>query len=95
LLRGIYESETKRKAYYNWHLYDSPDSAKRLEVVTSMAKDLGISNSQLVLAWMLHHKARVIPIVAASSLEQFKENFAAGEINLTAEQMLILDEAKA
>jgi aryl-alcohol dehydrogenase-like predicted oxidoreductase len=95
LLRGIYESETKRKAYYNWHLYDSPDSTKRLEVVSSMSKEMGISNSQLVLAWMLQHRSRAIPIVAASSLPQFEHNFAVADIQLTAQQMQILDDAKA
>ncbi|NLG96737.1 MAG: aldo/keto reductase [Chloroflexi bacterium] len=96
LLKGIYDDPVKRQRYYNWPHYDTPDSKARLETLSSMAHALGVSNSQLVIAWILHHQQpRVIPIVAASSLAQFQHNMGALAIELTPEQMQTLDQASA
>ncbi len=93
LLKGIYDDAEKRANYYNWPLYNTDDSRVRLEVLSSMAQELGVSNSQLVLAWMLHHDPRVIPIVAASRMEQFEHNLGALTIHLTTDQMTRLNDA--
>lgn len=95
LLKGIYESEKKREAYYNWPLFNSCDAEVRLEALTKMAHELNVSNHQLVLAWLLHHQPRVIPIIAASSVGQYEHNMAALDIQLTAEQMAVLNSATA
>jgi aryl-alcohol dehydrogenase-like predicted oxidoreductase len=95
LLKGIYESEKKREAYYNWPLFNSCDAEVRLETLAKIAQELGVSNHQLVLAWLLHHQPRVIPIVAASSVGQYEHNLAALNIRLTAEQLEILNSATA
>ncbi len=93
LLKGIYDDAEKRARYYNWPLYNTDDSRARLDVLSTMAQELGVSNSQLVLAWMLHHDPRVIPIIAASRMEQFEHNMGALNIHLTAEQMKFLTAA--
>jgi aryl-alcohol dehydrogenase-like predicted oxidoreductase len=96
LLKGIYESKQKREAYYNWPLFNSCDAEVRLEVLSKLAQELGVSNHQLVLAWLLHQqRPRVIPIVAASSVGQYEHNLAAVNIQLTAEQMALLNSATA
>ena len=93
LLKGIYDDPAKRERYYNWPLYNHPDTHARLAVLTQMAAALGVSNSQLVLAWMLHQQPAVIPIMAASRLDQYHHNLRALTIHLTAEQMNTLDQA--
>jgi aryl-alcohol dehydrogenase-like predicted oxidoreductase len=95
LLKGIYESDRKREAYYNWPLFNSCDAEVRLETLSKMAQELGVSNHQLVLAWLLHHRPQVIPILAASSVEQYEHNMQALNIHLTAEQVTMLNEASA
>ena len=60
-----------------------------------LAQELGVSHHQLVLAWLLHHQPRVIPIAAASSVEQYQHNMRAVDIQLTAEQLKILNSASA
>jgi aryl-alcohol dehydrogenase-like predicted oxidoreductase len=95
LLKGIYESEKKREAYYNWPLFNSCDAEVRLEVLSKLALELGVSNHQLVLAWLLHHQPRVIPIIAASSVGQYERNMAALDIRLTAEQLERLNSSTA
>jgi aryl-alcohol dehydrogenase-like predicted oxidoreductase len=95
LLKGIYESEQKREAYYNWPLFNSCDAEVRLETLAKMAQELGVSNHQLVLAWLIHHQPRVIPILAASSVRQYEHDLQALEIHLTAEQLSALNNASA
>lgn len=95
LLKGIYENEQKREAYYNWPLFNSCDAEVRLESLSKMSQELGVSNHQLVLAWLLHHQPRAIPIVAASSVRQYEHNMAALNIQLTTEQLAILNNATA
>ena len=95
LLKGIYDDAQKRERYYNWSLYDHDDSRARLKVLSEVAARLGVSNSQLVLAWMLHHQPRVIPIMAASGLEQYEHNMKALSIELSDEDMKVLNAASA
>ncbi len=87
LLKGIYDDAQKRERYYNWPFYDTQDSQARLKTLAEIAAQLNVSNSQLVLAWLLHHQPRVIPIMAASSLDQFRHNLHAVSIALNDEQM--------
>lgn len=95
LLKGIYDDERKRTAYYNWAIFDTDDSRARLETLTKMARELNVSNSQLVMAWLLHHEPRVIPIVGVRTLEQFEISMGALDIHLSPEQMSILNSASA
>jgi aryl-alcohol dehydrogenase-like predicted oxidoreductase len=93
LLKGIYDDPVKRQNYYNWDKYNTEDSHVRLETLSRMARELGVSNSQLVIAWLLHRQPVTIPIVSASRMEQFEHNLGALKINLSPEQMEILDQA--
>jgi aryl-alcohol dehydrogenase-like predicted oxidoreductase len=95
LLKGIYEDEAKRKAYYNWPKFDGEDARARLAVLTPMAAELGVSNSQLVLAWLLHRRPFTIPLITGSNPAQQEHNLAAVEIRLTPEQVATLDRAGA
>lgn len=93
LLKGIYDDEKKRNNYYNWSLFDTDDNKKRLETLTHLAQSIGITNNNLVLAWMLHHQPLVIPILGFSSKGQYIENIKSLSIQLTSEQMNILNKA--
>ena len=95
LLKGIYDDAEKRERYYNWSIYNNDDSRARLKVLSEVAARLGVSNSQLVLAWLLHHQPRVIPIMAASRMEQYEHNMKALEIELSDEDMAVLNAASA
>ncbi len=95
LLKGIYDDARKREAYYNWDRYDHDDTRVRLETLSKMAKELDVTNSQLVLAWMLHHQPRVIPILGARTLDQYDQCMAALNIPLAEAQMSVLNNACA
>ncbi len=93
LLKGIYDDQRKREAYYNWHLFNNDDAAVRLAVLSKIAKEMNISNSQLVLAWLLHHQPRTIPILGFSKLDQLDHNLEALNISLDEEHMHTLNHA--
>ncbi len=93
LLKGIYDDPKKREAYYNWHLFNNDDAAVRLAVLSKIAKEMNISNSQLVLAWLLHHQPKAIPILGFSNLDQLDHNLGALDISLDEEHMNILNRA--
>ncbi len=91
LLKGIYSSEEKRRAYYNWALYDSKDSADRLQRLAELSASTGFRGNALVLAWMLGRSPSAIPVLGGSSFEQYEENLDACEIKLDAAAIDYLD----
>ncbi len=94
IMHGMYDSEELRAGAWQWPVFfEGDDSLRRLETLAEVAGGLGVTNSQLVLAWMLHHDPPVIPIVAASRIEQLEQNLAAAEIELSGEQIAALNEA--
>ncbi|WP_341676295.1 aldo/keto reductase [Niveibacterium sp. SC-1] len=96
LLKGLYNHPERAADYYNWPLFDTPDSQRRLATLSHMARTLGVTGNQLVLAWLLHGRApRVIPVIAASRMTQLEENLGALSIHLDAAQMAELDAAGA
>lgn len=94
LLKGIYANEEKRKNYYDWEYFNNGESIERIKVIDKMSKQMGISGNQLVLAWILNKKPEIIPILGFSSFSQYKENVDALDINVTVEQMAILNKGK-
>jgi len=71
--------------------YRGPDSDARVSRLASVARELGATANQIVLAWMLRSNPAVIPVMAASTVEQLTENLGALEIGLTAERIAYLD----
>ncbi len=60
------------------------------EVVT-VADELGVTPSQVALAWLLARPTPVMPIVGATSADQLSENLAALDVTLTPEHLDRLD----
>jgi aryl-alcohol dehydrogenase-like predicted oxidoreductase len=63
--------------------------------VGEIAGELGVSRSQVALAWTLRHPAVVSPIVGARTLAQAEDNFGALTVAFTKEQLARLDTASA
>lgn len=72
--------------------YITPGNQQRRERLDSMAALLRLSVNTLILAWMLHSTPPAYPIIAASTEEQLRENLAAVDVKLTAEQMAALNQ---
>jgi pyridoxine 4-dehydrogenase len=55
------------------------------EVLQKWAEKLGVSGSQVAIAWLLKRSPTILPIPGTSSVAHLKENFAAGDIELPQE----------
>jgi aryl-alcohol dehydrogenase-like predicted oxidoreductase len=73
--------------------YAGTESGERLHALEGVARELGATPNQVIIAWMRQSAPAVLPIVAGSQPEQLTENLAALGVTLTAEQMTRLDTA--
>ena len=73
--------------------FDHPGTPARLAALREVAKDVGATVNQVVLAWLIGGQVPVIPLVGASSVAQLEESLAAVDLELTEEQRKRLDVA--
>jgi aryl-alcohol dehydrogenase-like predicted oxidoreductase len=64
-----------------------------VERVRELAGGKGVTPAQLALAWVLHRGDDVVPIPGTKRRRYLEENLAAGEIDLSDEDLRRLDEA--
>ena len=62
-----------------------------LDMLNQMAAEKHATMGQLSLAWMICKKPYIIPIPGSRKLDRLKENFEAGSILLTAEEIAAID----
>jgi aryl-alcohol dehydrogenase-like predicted oxidoreductase len=91
LLRGAY-TRTGRALPTQ---YVGPDSDARIAALKAVAGAHGATPNQVVLAWMLASDPPVIPVFAASTMDQINEDLGALDLALTAEEMDRLNKASA
>jgi aryl-alcohol dehydrogenase-like predicted oxidoreductase len=73
--------------------FAGPESDERLQALRSVASEIRRTPNQVIIAWMRQSRPAILPIIAASRIEQLAENIAALEITLSDEQMQTLDTA--
>ncbi len=71
--------------------YRGADSEERLARLAKLAREVGATENQVVLAWMMRSRPAVIPVMAASTVEQLTENLGALELALTPEEIEFLE----
>ena len=64
-----------------------------VERVEELAREKGVTASQLALAWVLAHGEDIVPIPGTKRVRYLEENVAAAEIELTPDDLRRLDEA--
>ena len=69
------------------HGYAHPSAYMRFQTLREVARDLGVTANQVVLAWMLRHDPIVIPLFGVSTLSQLDEALEAVELELDSETM--------
>lgn len=62
-----------------------------LDMLTEMAAGKNATMGQLSLAWMLNKKPYIVPIPGSRKPERLKENFEAGNIILTKDEIAMID----
>jgi len=73
--------------------YVGPDTRARVAVLKTIAEEKNATANQIVLAWMIHSEPCVIPLVAASTTGQVRENLNSLKISLSTEDMARLNSA--
>lgn len=90
LLQGAYTDPNKEFS----EQYRCPDARARLEALDKVAENIKATRNQLVYYWLMNSEPRAIPLVAASTDQQFAEALGALDINLSGKQMELLNQAQ-
>ena len=95
LLKGAYA----RGEFQPWDdqaaRFSTADSNARLEQVNLLAKELGVTVNQLVLAYVMHTELGVIPIFGASTPEQLNDSLGVSKVAWTEDVAMALKNAGA
>ena len=96
LLSGKYGREQQGESGSRRTVFDFPpvDKDRAWDVIDAMrpiAQARGISVAQVALAWLLHQPAVTSVIVGAKKPEQLADNLAATQVQLTGEELTMLD----
>jgi len=89
LLQGAYTREDRPVPPQ----YAGPEADDRLAALRAVAKEVGATPNQVLIAWMLQSDPVALPIIAGSNREQIAENLSALEVSLTENQMQLLNSA--
>ena len=73
--------------------YDHPGTDERRKVLSEVATEIGATQNQVVLAWLMGGDPPLLPIVGVSSVAQLDEVMAATEVELDDAQRTRLDAA--
>jgi aryl-alcohol dehydrogenase (NADP+) len=102
LARGFLSGNRSREEWGDTSRAKSDDYAHRMyyqesdftvvERVIGVAKKLGVTPSQIALAWLLHQPGVTSPIIGASKMSHLEENVAALDIELSTEDLDALQE---
>jgi predicted oxidoreductase len=67
---------------------DAPSEriTKAAEVVSTMARDKGVSGEAILVAWILRHPARIQPVIGTTNPERIRAACQADEVALTREE---------
>ena len=87
--RRTTRAETDR---FTESLYGRPEDFDVADRVAEVAAERGVPPAQLALAWLLHRPGVTAPIVGATKLEHLEDALAAAELDMSAEDMLRLEE---
>jgi aryl-alcohol dehydrogenase-like predicted oxidoreductase len=100
LLSGKFSRENQkpegsRRSEFDFPIVDKERTWKILEAMAPIAKARDCSPARISLAWLLTKPVVTSVIIGAKHLDQLQDNLAAVEIELTEEEILLLDEMSA
>jgi pyridoxine 4-dehydrogenase len=82
--------EREAIAFLPWLPVEPATSARGDSPVARVAARIGASPTQVALAWLLHRSPVLLPIPGTSSIAHLEENWAAGAITLSTEDLKLL-----
>ena len=98
-LTGKYTPNTKFEGKQDYragmpqYTQEGYEKAKALlELLTGMAQEKNATMGQLSLAWMICKKPYIVPIPGSRKMHRLEENFKAGDVVLTPEEVQKIDD---
>ncbi len=88
-------SEQHNLGFIPWFPVASGKLAQAGGPLDQVAKRHKATVAQLSLAWLLHHSPVLLPIPGTSSVDHLEENLAAANLELSAEEWKVIEEAAA
>lgn len=88
-------AEAHDVAFIPWFPLATGKLAKDGSPLDALAKEHGVSPSQLALAWLLKRSAAILPIPGTSSVAHVEDNIAAAAVDLTDAEFDALTKAAA
>lgn len=67
--------------------YCHEENFRRFERASELAFDLGVSPAQVGLAWLLHQRLEVFPLIGCANPQEFADNAKALELSLSENQV--------
>ena len=80
-------------AFIPWAPVASGNLVREGGKLDALAKQHGVSLSQLSVAWLLHHSPVILPIPGTSSVEHLEQNLKAADVTLSDEEWKAVEEA--
>lgn len=74
-------------------LHDPQRTDRIVAAVKQVADQVGRSMAQVALAWLRYRRVPVVPILGARKLSQLQDNLSSFDLQLTVEQVAVLDAA--
>ncbi len=68
---------------------------KGADLISTIAKQKQATNAQIALAWLLAQKPWIVPIPGTTQLHRLEENLGGASIQLSADDLLAIEEAAA
>ncbi|MBR0164983.1 MAG: aldo/keto reductase [Lachnospiraceae bacterium] len=99
ILTGMYDATTQFEGAQDYRAampqYTEEGHAKAkelLDYLQMLSKEKNATSGQIALSWVLGQRPYIVPIPGSRKAERIKENFAAGDMSLTADEMQKIDE---
>lgn len=89
LLQGAYTRDDKPMP----EQFVGPEADERLAALQTVAKEIGATPNQVIIAWMRQSTPFILPIIAGYKIEHLDENIRALNIRLSDEHMELLNTA--
>jgi aryl-alcohol dehydrogenase-like predicted oxidoreductase len=86
-----YHEVDMRRIFPRWTEPYWTENLPLLKQAQEMAGDMGVTTSQLAIAWTLVKEPDCVPIPGTTNRKHLRDNFKAAELVLGAEQMALLD----
>ncbi len=89
------EPQGTRRASFDFPLVDKPRAFRVVEAMRPIAFQHRVSVAQVALAWLLSRPQVSTVIVGAKTPEQLEDNLGATKLELSAEELAVLDQVSA